>query len=101
MLVDLLNAIRRIAPHKATAFVCWTMNLKWTMNAQVGFVKKVASQQGADVLDVSAILPTQPHWGVSAYYADPTHPNLLGHGLLAAVTARFVAQGLMRGGARA
>ena len=98
-LVRLLRAIRGVSPHKAVSFVCWQPRTAGG-HAQVEVVRKVAQREGADVLDVSFILRAQK-MDVRSLYGDAIHPNVFGHDILAASAARFVAQGLMRGGTRA
>ena len=93
-LVRLISAIRRVSPRKAVSFICWLPQKGG--HAQVALVRRVAEQEGADVLDMEGILR-----GRRGLYGDAIHPNLFGHGILAASAARFVAQGLMRGGSRA
>ena len=94
-LETLVSALRRVAPEKAVAFICWQSRSRSVAQVQIDAVREAAARGGADVLDVGAAL-VKPR---EEYYADQVHPNIAGHGVMAVVAARFIARRLMQAGA--
>ena len=111
-IVSLVTAVRRAAPHAAVAFVMWPSQyqLRYAGNGggesgRVQMLLDAAAQAGADVLRADLILRPLARRGAlpcgsfpfklyAQRNADLVHPSPVGHQLLGAIAARFVAKRL-------
>ena len=109
-LVSLVEAVRRAAPTAAIAFVMWPSQYQLKSGVRSGKVQKMlaaAAQTGVDALRVDLVLRVLSSRGLALSIgergpfklyaqrnADQVHPSPLGHQLLGAIAARFVAKRL-------
>ena len=108
-IVSLVAAVRRAAPQAAIVFVMWPSQYQLRYSGggsgKVQMVLDAAAQSGADVLRADVLLRPLARRGAvlrgafpfklyAQRNADLVHPSPVGHQLLGAIAARFVAKRL-------
>ena len=108
-IVSLVAAVRRAAPNAAVAFVMWPSQYQLRYggggSGRVQMLLDAAAQAGADVVRADLLLRPLARRGAlprgafpfklyAQRNADLVHPSPVGHQLLGAIAARFVAKRL-------
>ena len=108
-LSNLVQDLRRVAPHAAFGFLGWSIfanNLTNVVRAEAAFAQYVQQLDPTIELAFASSLLTEQAAAhassfqsavsdVHSFYADGVHPSRVGHALLGALGARLVADALM------
>ena len=102
-LQQLVRALRAGAPNAVIGFVLWPSQRQLAHDrAAEQMVRRMAALEGFDAISASTLLDEAARNGEpsSSFYADPVHPNIDGHAMLAGLACAWLLGNLVPAASR-